>query len=164
MIFHLKKKNVYPKHSGLEYSGITAFPEFTYLNSKRTPGMGWRCYCCQSTLGPRVHTTGYVPRGCCDVTLFVPEPQSVDQSLVTHSPACISDDATTAFGLLGKECLLPSLAPFCPPSPALLPFVRQRRSLHSQLRPHATTLGVHQTLMEPEGRSSCANISQMCLL
>lgn len=134
-----------------------------YLNSKRTPGMGWRCYCCQSTLRPKVQTTGYVPRGCCDVTLFVPEPQSVDQSL-PHSPACISDDATTAFGLLGKECLLPSLAPFCPPSPALLPFVRQRRSLHSQLRPHVTTLDVHQTLMEPEGQSSCANISQMCLL
>lgn len=71
------------------------------------------CCSCQSTLRLRAHTAGHVPRGCCDVTLLVPGPQS------THRPpglltAWVSA-YITALGLQAKESLLAQAGPSAVP-------------------------------------------------
>lgn len=58
----------------LTHSELSAFPEFTYLNSKTTQGLEQRCYWCRSTLNPRSTRQGVYleaavtsPTSCCTI-------------------------------------------------------------------------------------------------
>ena len=123
----------------LTQSGLSAFPEFMYLNSKTTQGFEQRCYGCRSVLNPRVHTTGYVPGGCCDVTLFLLDhPHRQGHRTQATGPAhgivpwlftarCVSRiTALLHLDLWAESLRRPRQAPsLVRSSPALLPLVRQ---------------------------------------
>lgn len=127
------------------------------------------------------HNQG-VPRGCCDVTLFLPHHARCQGHPGASSPGhsqpcvhlgshhyCTRTSGQRVSAGLGRP---PSPVPL---GPALLPLARhpahqipQPRGASLVTRAQAsalstTTLGVHHTPLEMKGYSRCAHVPQECL-